>query len=276
MNRIISGILLLATAVFGQSGPETAQLKLDTVQPAPVKRVGFDQNLNAQIPLDLPFRDETGRAVTLRDYFKSKPVMLALVYYECPMLCTVVLNGITRSLKMVPFTPGRDFEIVLVSINPRETPELAQTKKATYVSEYGRPDSASGWHFLTGKESSIKPLADAVGFRYAWDEELQQYAHAAGMMVATHEGRLARYYYGVEFIPQDVKFGLMEASQNRIGSPVDKVLLYCYHYDAATGKYTPWVMTSVRTAGVATVFGIGALIGLLLFRSERFRPRRAR
>jgi protein SCO1/2 len=276
MNRTISGILLLATAAFGQSGPETAQLKLDNVQPAPVKQVRFDQNLNAQIPLDLPFHDETGRAVTLRDYFKTKPVMLALVYYECPMLCTVVLNGITRSLKMVPFTPGRDFEIVLVSINPRETPELARTKKATYISEYGRSGAESGWHFLTGEETSIKPLADAVGFHYAWDEELQQYAHAAGMMVATPEGRLARYYYGVEFIPQDVKFGLMEASQNRIGSPVDKVLLYCYHYDAATGKYTPWVMTSVRTAGAATVFGIGALIGLLLLRRERFRPRHAR
>lgn len=276
MNRTISGILLLATAAFGQNGPETAQLKLDNVQPAPVKQVRFDQNLNAQIPLDLPFRDETGRAVTLRDYFKTKPVMLALVYYECPMLCTVVLNGITRSLKMVPFTPGRDFEIVLVSINPRETPELARTKKATYISEYGRSGAESGWHFLTGEESSIKPLADAVGFHYAWDEELQQYAHAAGMMVATPEGRLARYYYGVEFVPQDVKFGLMEASQNRIGSPVDKVLLYCYHYDAATGKYTPWVMTSVRTAGAATVFGIGALIGLLLLRRERFRPRHAR
>ncbi|HWR54841.1 MAG TPA: SCO family protein [Bryobacteraceae bacterium] len=276
MKQMMSGWLLLATAAFAQQGVETARPKLDNVQPTPIQSVGFDQKLNAQLPLDLPFRDEAGRSVTLRDYFKRKPVMLALVYYECPMLCTVVLNGITRSLKMVPFTPGRDFEIVLVSINPRETPALARTKKDTYLGEYGRPGNEAGWHFLTGEESSIKPLADAVGFRYAWDEELQQYAHAAGMMVATPEGRLARYYYGVEFIPQHVKFGLMEAAQNRIGSPVDKVLLYCYHYDATTGKYTPWVMASIRTAGFATVFGLIALIGLLQFRREHFRPRHSR
>jgi protein SCO1/2 len=219
--------------------------------------------------LELKFRDEAGRAVKLGDYFGRKPVILSLVYYECPMLCTITLNAVGRMLKGLPFNAGREFQVVTVSINPKETPGLAKQKKDSHIADYGRPGAEQGWHFLTGDEPAIRRLADAVGFRYSYDPATGQYAHAAGIMVATPKGRLARYYYGVEFPPRDVKFGLMEASADRIGSPVDQVLLFCYHYDSATGRYTPIVRSGLRLAGLATVAGLGLLIVMLLRRNPR-------
>jgi protein SCO1/2 len=258
--------VLLATAASAQRGMEPHKLGPDTKQPTILGTVGFDQKLEAQIPLDLEFRDESGRRVKLAEYFTGKPVILSLVYYECPMLCTVTLNAVGRMLKGLPFDAGKEFQIVTVSINPRETPELARQKKDAHIAAYGRPGAEKGWHFLTGEEPQIRKLAATVGFRYRYDAARDEYAHAAGIMVATPKGKLARYYYGVEFPPRDVKFGLMEASANRIGSPVDKVLLFCYHYDATTGRYTSWVQSAVRLGGIATVAGLGLLIGTLLLR----------
>jgi protein SCO1/2 len=235
--------------------------------PAELKEVGIEQKLNEQLPLDLVFRDETGREVRLGQYFGRKPVILALVYYECPMLCNQVLNGLTGSLKMLSFNVGREFEVLTVSFDPRERPELARAKKETYLSSYNRAGAAAGWHFLTGDEQSIAALTRAVGFKYNYDAKTNQFAHASGIMVLTPQGKLARYFYGIEYAPKDVRLGLIEASENRIGSPVDRLLLYCFHYDPATGKYGPMVINIMRLGGLVTVIGIGAL--LLLLRRRR-------
>jgi len=243
---------------------------LPSGQPAPILRqVGIDQKLNAQIPLDLVFRDEQGRAVPLREYFGEKPVILALVYYECPMLCTLILNGVLRSLRALPLTVGKEFTVLTVSFDPREGPELAAAKKRAYVRSYGRPEAEGGWHFLTGEEAAIRRLTEAVGFRYAFDPETGQFAHASGIMVLTPQGRIARYFYGIEYAPRDLRFGLIEAAQGRIGSPVDQLLLYCYHYDPKTGKYSLLVMNVLRLAGAATVLALGGFILVMLRRDRR-------
>lgn len=228
--------------------------------PAPLRRVGIDQRLNNQVPLDLIFTDEGGQKVRLGQYFGQKPVILALVYYDCPMLCTQVLTGLTGSLKALTFNVGREFEVVTVSFDPREGPELARQKKDNYMVRYGREGAAAGWHFLTGDESSIKALTEAVGFHFAWDEETRQFAHASGIMILTPEGRLSRYFYGIEYAPKDVRLGLVEASNNKIGSPVDQILLYCFHYDPQTGKYGFAIMNAIRVLGFATFFGLALLI----------------
>jgi protein SCO1 len=231
--------------------------------PLPLRQVRIDQKLNQQVPLDLIFRDENGQAVRLGQYFGQKPVILSFVYYDCPMLCTQVLNGLTGSLKALAFDVGREFEVVTVSFDPREGPELARQKKDGYVARYGRESAKNGWHFLTGDEASIKALTEAAGFYFAWDEETKQFAHASGIMILTPEGRLSRYFYGIEYAPKDVRLGLVEASDNKIGSPVDQILLYCYHYDPQTGKYGFAIMNAIRVLGFATFFGLALLIFFL-------------
>jgi protein SCO1/2 len=236
--------------------------------PAMVRGVGIDQNLNGQIPLELLFKDETGQTVRLGQYFRQKPVVLALVYYECPMLCDMVLNGLTHSMEQITLNIGRDFDVVSVSFNPRETWQLAAAKKANYVEKYQRKGAAEGWHFLTGKEDAIKKLADAAGFHYKYEPVTKQFAHAAGIMVLTPEGRIARYFYGIEYKPRDFRLGLVEASRNKIGSPVDAILLFCYHYDPMTGKYGPIISNVIRALGSATVIALGTLL-FVLIRRER-------
>jgi protein SCO1 len=242
--------------------------------PDALKGVGIDQKLDAQIPLDLNFRDEYGRTVALSTYFQSgKPVLLAPVYFRCPMLCTQILNGVASSLKAVSLDPGKDFEVVAFSFDPKDTSELAAAKKETYLGRYGRPGTANGWHFLTGDPENIGKLMDAVGFHYKYDPATDQYAHASGVMVMTPEGRLSKYFYGVEYSPRDLRLGLVEASRSKIGSPVDRILLFCYHYDPATGKYGAVVMNIMRLSGGLFALIAGAFL-LLLFRGEGRRDKR--
>jgi protein SCO1/2 len=243
-------------------------------RPAALRDVGIDQKLNEQVPLDLTFRDESGKTVKLADYFGKRPVILAPVYYECPMLCTLTLNGLTFAMKKLPFTVGREFEVVTVSFNPRETPALAAKKKENYLRSLARPGAEAGWHFLTGDEAPVQQLMRAIGFRYKWDAETRQYAHAAGLMVLTPQGRLARYFYGVEFPVRDLRLALVEASANKIGSPVDQVLLFCFHYDPATGKYNVIVGRIVQIGGVVTVLALATLMTVLLWRERQARPSR--
>ncbi len=218
-----------------------------------LKKVGFTQNLNAQIPLNVPFRDEAGRTVPLSSYFGKKPVLLNLVYFACPMLCTEVLNGTVRTLRTMPLKVGKDFNVITVSFDARETSQLAAAKKRVYLDRYGRPGAEAGWAFLTGTEPSIQALADAVGFHFAYDKEIDQFAHASGIIILTPEGRISHYFYGVEYPVQDVRLSLVEASHGRIGSPVDQLLLYCYHYDPTTGRYGLSIMRVLRVAGLVTL-----------------------
>lgn len=231
--------------------------------------VGIDQRLGAQVPLDLLFHDETGRAVRLGDCLGGKPAVLVLAYYRCPMLCNQVLNGLLDALRAIPYDVGGEFNVVTVSFDPRERPVLAAAKKARYVSEYGRPGADAGWRFLTGEPGPIVALTEAVGFRYQYDAEHDQYAHASGIMLLTPEGKVARYFYGIDYAPKDLRLGLVEASAGRVGSPVDQVLLLCFHYDPATGKYTPAVMGLVRLGGGITVLSLASLIGLAWRRERR-------
>ena len=243
--------------------------------PAMVRGVGIDQNLNAQIPLELMFKDETGQAVRLGQYFREKPVVLALVYYDCPMLCDMVLNGLTHTMEQISLNLGPDFDVVTVSFNPVETWQLAAAKKANYVEKYKRKGAAQGWHFLTGQADAIKKLADTAGFHYKYDPITKQFAHASGIMVLTPEGKIARYFYGIEYKPRDFRLGLVEASQHKIGDLADEVLLFCYHYDPMTGKYGSIIQNVTAVLGSATVVGLGALLFVLIRRgtdSERRRP----
>jgi len=235
-------------------------------RPAVLDQVGIDQHLNEQVPLELEFRNEAGRTVKLGDYFGRKPVVLMLVYYDCPQLCNEVLSGFVRSLRGMRFVPGDQFTTVTVSFDPHETSDLAARKKESYIKKYGQPAAAEGWHFLTGDAASISALAHSVGFRYAWDESTRQYAHASGIMVLTPQGKLSRYFYGVEYAPRDLRLGLVEASEGKIGSLADQVLLLCFHYDPTTGKYGMIVMNVIRIGGVLTLMGLFALF--FIFRSR--------
>ena len=265
--------LLCAAVAWSQGRPggnmpaigSTSMTPPDQLPPS-LRDIGIDQRLNQQVSLSLEFVDESGRKVRLGDYFGRKPVVLALVYYECPMLCNLVLNGVLRSLRTLTLDAGRDFEVVAVSIDPREGPQLASARRATYLEKYNR--AGSTWHFLTGREPSIRRLAQEVGYRYTWDEKTQQFAHASGIMVLTPEGRLSRYLYGVEYSAKDLRLGLVEASAHKIGSPVDRLLLYCFHYDPATGKYGMVIMNVLRAAGAATALALVAAM-VLLRRRER-------
>lgn len=237
-------------------------------KPGLLNKIGIDQRLNERVPLDLMFKDETGRDVRLGEFFGKRPVVLALVYYECPMLCTQVLNGAVSALSVLKFDVGREYDVIAVSINPKETPGLAAQKKQAYVERYKRPQTAAGWHFLTGKEENIQRLAAAVGFRYAYDEEIQQYAHGAGIEILTPQGVISKYFYGIEFSPRDIRFGLIEASDERIGTVVDTALMLCYHYDPATGKYGAVAIDAIRIGGIATLLALLSFMFISL-RRER-------
>ena len=276
MRRVVmAGVFLLLTAHCSLLTAQ-AQYAQPPVGPRPtgnstevLKRVNIEQRLNSQVPLDLKFRDESGREVRLADYFaKGRPVVLTLVYYECPMLCNQVLNGAVGAFQGLSFTAGKEYEVVTVSFDPREGPELAARKKETYLRRYRREGAEGGWHFLTGDKASIDALAEAVGFRYAWDEESKQFAHASALMVATPQGRLSHYLYGIDYAPKDLRLALVEASEGKIGSPVDTLLLFCYHYDPASGRFAP-VMGVLRVAGVLTVLGVVALILYLVRKTRR-------
>jgi protein SCO1/2 len=240
-----------------------------SVLPKPLREVGYDQNLNQQIPPDIPFADEQGRRVRIGDYFGARPVVLLLVYYDCPMLCTQALNSLASTLGVLSLEPHKDFEIVTVSFDPREKPALAAAKKATYLERYRRPGAAAGWHFLTGERDAIDRLTKAVGFRYVWDDSVKQFAHPTGITVLTPQGRLARYLFGVEYWPRDLQFALIDASAGRIGSPAEKLLLFCYHYDPETGRYGFVIMRAIRLAAVATVLALGTFIIVMVRRERR-------
>jgi protein SCO1/2 len=265
-------VLLFALVAAGSALAQPRDLvpwaQRQNPRPDLLKKVDFEQKLNAQAPLGLLFRDEHGRPVPLGAYFGRRPVVLSLVYYTCPMLCPLALDGQVRAYRALSFSIGRDFDVVTVSINPRETPVLAAAKKATYLSSYRRAGAENGWHFLTGSESSIRALASAVGFNYEYDPQSGQYAHATGLMVLTPRGRIAAYQYGVDYSARDLKLALIEASQERIANPVDKVLLYCFHYDPATGKYSVAVLNLVRGGAIATFL---ALMTFILIASRRYR-----
>jgi protein SCO1 len=247
-----------------------------STMPAPLREIGFDQFIDQSIPLDVPFRDEAGRTVQLGEYFGRRPVVLVFAYYDCPMLCTLVINGLSTALNVLSLEPGTDFEIVTVSFNPKDTPATATAKKATYLERYKRAGAARGWHFLSGDQPSIERLTKAAGFRYVWDAKTGQFAHPSGVIVLTPQGRLARYLFGVEYGPRDLRFALVEASAGRVGSAVDAVLLYCYHYDPMTGRYGLVVMRALRLAGAATVFAIGTFIVVMVRREKRRGPAAAK
>jgi protein SCO1/2 len=254
-------------------GPRPELGSTDNGLPKALNDVGIDQKLNEQLPLDLTFRDETGREVRLGEYFnQGRPVLLSFVYYECPMLCNQVLNGLASGVKVLSFDVGKEFDIVTVSFDARETPQLAAAKKDSYMARYNRAGAEKGWHFLTGDQKSIDALTRAAGFRYSYDAATNQFAHASGIMLATPDGRLARYFYGIEYAPRELKLGIMEASANKIGTPVDQLLLYCYHYDPATGKYGLAILNIVRLAGMLTVIGIVVLLVALRRRNVDSAP----
>jgi protein SCO1 len=237
--------------------------------PAILGKVAIQQNLNAQIPKNLEFRDETGKTVHMGDFFGQRPVVLSLVYFDCPALCTEVLNGELRTMKAISLDLGKDFEAATVSFDPKDTPQLARAKRDVYAGQYGRPGAANHWHFLTGDQSSIDALTDAVGFRYAYDSSIRQYAHAAAILILTPDGRIDRYFYGVQYPARDVRLGLVEASQGKIGSLTDQALLYCYQYDPMTGKYGLVVMNVMRAAGGLTVLILVIFMSVMFLRERR-------
>lgn len=239
-------------------------------KPSVLKDVDLVQKLDAQVPLDARFTDETGKPVALHEYFhKGKPVVLVMMYYECPMLCSQVLNGLITSLRPLDFEPGKEFDVVGISINPKEMPGLARDKKKAYLDDYKRPETAGGWHFLVGEEPAIQQVADAIGFKYAYDDAIKQYAHPAAITVLTPEGRVSRYFYGIEYSSRDLKLGLVDASANRIGALADRVMLLCYHYDPATGKYGLMTMRLVQAGGILTLAGLGSFWFVMLRRERR-------
>ena len=269
---LILVLLMLRVPVLAETQPGVGLPA--TAQPEALRGVGIDQRLDQQVPLDLVFRDEQGQPVSLASLMRGKPVILNLVYYDCPMLCTLVLNGLLSAMRALPFDVGKEYDVITLSFDPTETPELAAKKKATYLEQYRRPGAEQGWHFLTGDAASIERLTDAVGFHYRYDPQRKEFAHAAGLTVLTPRGSIARYFFGVEFAPRDLKFGLMEAAEERIGSPIDQLLLFCYHYDPSTGRYSAAVLNGVRAAGVLTMLALAGFI-VWAIRSER-RGKRAR
>jgi protein SCO1 len=235
-----------------------------------LSQISFDQKLNSQVSLNLPFRDENGKSVTLQNYFGTKPVVLVLGYYQCPMLCTLTFNGMVEALNDMRWSIGRDFTVVHVSIDPKETPELAAAKKQSYVRKYGRAGAAAGWHFLMGDEPAIRQLADEVGFHYAYDPSIKQYAHPSGLVILTPDGKVAKYFFGVKFLPAELYASLQDASKSKVGSPIERLVLLCFHYSPIHGKYGALIMSIVRILGAVTLVGIAWLF-IAMFRRERAR-----
>lgn len=265
-TRFISGVfalLLSASAASAQAVPDNTGTASQNM-PAVLRNVGFEPQLNSRLPLDLAFRDETGRNVQFRDYFNQRPVVLALVYYGCPMLCDQVEQGVVGTLRMLSFNPGRDYEVVFVSFDTRETPEMAAQKKAVAMTHFRRPETAGGWHFLTGSKESVDALTKGANFRYSFDQKSGLFAHASGIMLLTPDGRISRYFYGVEYPARDVRFGLVDASAGKIGTPIDRALLFCYQYDPASARYSASILKIIRLGGVLTILGLVA--GILIFR----------
>ena len=265
---ILIGLVMSHSALAQQ---QVAPNKLKLIQ-----NVGLDQHLDEQLPLDLTFRDEHGKQVRLAQYFgKKKPVILTLVYFRCPMLCTQVLNGLLKSSQAIPLRMEEDYEVISISIDPRETPEMAAAKKERYAAAYRRAGAEKGWHFLTGDQNAIDRITRTVGFRYQYDPKSDQFAHASGIVVLTPEGRISRYFYGIDYHPTDLRLGLVESSENRIGSPVDQFLLLCFHYDPRTGKYGLIINNVLKLAGSATVLLLGSFLWVM-YRQERRRTTAAR
>jgi protein SCO1 len=274
-NTIAAVLLTLAAAALARAQTIPASVgKSSAGLPSQLRNVGFEPPLNGQIPLDLNFRDESGREVTLREYSGQRPVVLALVYYGCPMLCNQVEMGVVGTLKMLSFTPGRDYEVVFVSFDPRENPAMAAQKKEAALSHFGRHETASGWHFLTGSTQSIEALTKAANFRYSFDTRINIFAHASGIMLLTPDGRISRYFYGVEYPSRDVRLGLVDASAGKIGTPIDRLLLYCFEYNPESARYSATILKIVRLGGLLTIFTIVAAI--LLFRRRDLRSTSAK
>jgi protein SCO1 len=275
--------LVAAASVLVSAAPAAAQMSgspaagykqepgmTSSTIPAPLREIGFDQNLDQPVPLDTPFVDESGRAVPLGDYFGTRPVVMVFAYYDCPMLCTTVINALAGALDVLSLEPGKDFEIVTVSFDARDTPATAAAKKAAYIARYKKSGAAAAWHFLTGDQPAIDRLTKAAGFRYVWAKETKQFAHPTGIIVLTPDGRLARYLFGIEYGPRDLRYAIVEASSGKVGSAADALLLYCYHYDPMTGRYGIAIMRVIRIAAAATVLILGAFIVVML-RSEKRR-----
>jgi protein SCO1/2 len=271
--RALLVLVLLAASAWGQMNNGIMSPPANS-RPPRLENVGIEQHLNAQVPPELTFREDTGKIVKLGDYYGRKPLILNLVYYNCTMLCGEALAGLASAMRLVKFDVGNEFELITVSFDPRETPEMAAAKKKDYVGRYGRANAAAGWHFLTGQPDSINALTKAVGFQYQYDPKSNQYAHATAIMVLTPQGRISRYFYGVDFPPKDLRMGLVEASQGKIGNAVDAVLLYCYHYNPETGKYGAMVANILRLAAAATILIMGIFL-FILWRLELSVPRRA-
>lgn len=280
---VLAAILLPSSMTFAQKAehynsplysPRTydPSQSVTTGLPDALKKVGIEQKLGDQLPLETELKDEDGNPVKLGNYFNTgRPVILALVYYECPMLCNQVLNGLTGSLKGMSFEAGREFDVVAISFNARENekPDLAKNKKASYMERYGHPGAEKGWHFLTGTQESIDAVTKAAGFSYYWDDKSSQFAHAAAIMIVTPSGKLSRYFYGIDYAPKDVKFGIMESAESKVGNRAEQLLLYCYHYDPATGKYGLAILNVIRLGGIATLIGLGAMIFVFWRRNKK-------
>jgi len=260
--------LAASTAAYAQPGVLVEPGDPTSARPGILSKIAIDQRIGSQVPSDIPFVDETGRPVQIGDYYGKRPVVLALVYYECPMLCTQVLNGLVSALGVLNFEAGREFDVVAVSFNPKEGPGLASQKKASYVERYGRPQAAGGWHFLTGTQESITRLTEAVGFKYEYDPRIAQFAHGAAIELLTPKGTIAKYYYGIEYSPRDLRLGIIEASDEHIGTVIDDVLLFCYHYDPSSGKYGASVLGIVRAGGIATVLAFVVFLTVSLRRDH--------
>ena len=265
--RVAGRAIVLAVTLMLLAAP--AAQSHDDQRPAALRDVTFDQELNQQVPLDLTFRDENGKTVLLANYFKQKPLILNFVYLKCQDLCPLLLDGILRSLRPLSFDIGNQFDVLTVSFDPHDDAKVAAAKKADVVAKYSRPGAAEGWHFLTGDELQIKKLTQSVGFRYSYDARTGEFGHAAGIIVLTPEGKTSRYFYGIDFSPRDLRLGLIEAAAHEIGSPIDQLLLFCYHYDPTTGKYNLLVARVMQVAGAATVLGLAAFIIIMLRRDRK-------